>query len=262
MDFLLISKFLSKLLYPVGLMTCLLLAGLLMRASGHKKSGITMLFMSITILIASSLPGVSYRALSYLERQFLPVSINEQPYVPVIVLLGNNLAMPKEPRLNTEMTQTSDRLLHTFRLFKAGKADRIFISGGNVFGDYHQRGEAHYSKQLLIEWGIPESVIDIETQSRSTRDNALQTYDYLLKKQLLNQPFLLVTSASHMPRAHATFRALNLDAVPATTDITITQSDRPTLFYWLPSVEAIVAMTTFVHEYVGLMFYRVRHWAI
>jgi uncharacterized SAM-binding protein YcdF (DUF218 family) len=71
---------------------------------------------------------------------------------------------------------------------------------------------------------------------------------------------LLVTSALHMPRALATFRALGVDTIPAPTDFeAVPQPFHP--LRWLPDAETLAASTQAIKEYLGLWVYRWRGWA-
>ena len=58
-------------------------------------------------------------------------------------------------------------------LFKEHAAPRIIVSG---------RGDCEINRQLLIEDGVPADVIELETQSRTTRENAELTVK-LLREQ-------------------------------------------------------------------------------
>ena len=89
-------------------------------------------------------------------------------------------------------------------------------------------------------------------------ENALYTAE-ILEAQGMG-PVLLVTSALHMPRALATFRAAGVDAIPAATDFEVMPRPR-VLLDWLPDAEALAASTRALKEYLGLWVYRYRGWA-
>ena len=80
-------------------------------------------------------------------------------------------------------------------LFKEHAAPRIIISG---LGDYE------INRRLLIAAGVPANAIELETQSRTTRENA-QFTDKLLREQK-QRGVILVTSWYHSRRALACFR--------------------------------------------------------
>jgi len=80
-------------------------------------------------------------------------------------------------------------------LFKEQVAPRILISG---LGDYE------INRRRLLAAGVPATTIELETQSRTTRENAQFTVK-LLREQKLKR-VILVTSWYHSRRALACFR--------------------------------------------------------
>ena len=70
------------------------------------------------------------------------------------------------------------------------------------------------SERFLREAGIEESRLLFEREAQNTRENALLSAQ--LEGVDITQPWLLLTSAAHMPRAMATFRAVgwNVSAYP------------------------------------------------
>jgi len=80
-------------------------------------------------------------------------------------------------------------------LFKEHAAPRIIISG---LGDYE------INRRLLIAAGVPANAIELETRSRTTRENAQFTVN-LFREQKLKR-VILVTSWYHSRRAVACFR--------------------------------------------------------
>jgi uncharacterized SAM-binding protein YcdF (DUF218 family) len=88
-----------------------------------------------------------------------------------------------------------------------------------------------FIKPTLVSLGVPPDAVQVEDHSRSTYENARQTAQ-LLEQQKLQQ-VLLVTSALHLPRALATFRAAGIDALPAPTDFEV-MPQPPHLLRWLP----------------------------
>ena len=65
-----------------------------------------------------------------LEQKFLPVPVHKSPQADAIVVLGGSVAIPDSPRLEVELTGTSDRILHAARLYRAGKAPLVVATGG------------------------------------------------------------------------------------------------------------------------------------
>ena len=87
------------------------------------------------------------------------------------------------------------RPVETARLFKAGVAPKIFITG---------EGDASANRKRLLESGIPSSAIIVESSARTTLMNA-QNLQPLLESAHVRSA-VIVTSPFHMRRALAVFR--------------------------------------------------------
>lgn len=90
-----------------------------------------------------------------------------------------------------------------------------------------------------------------EAQSRRTADHPGN-----IRPLVGNDPFVLVTSASHMPRTMRTFRNAGLEAIPYPTEFQVFGD------YgwddWLPNADNLVTVQTAAKEYLGLVYYAVR----
>ncbi|MBF0136635.1 MAG: YdcF family protein [Magnetococcus sp. DMHC-1] len=188
-----------------------------------------------------------------LESQYPPIPVTALPQRDVIIVLGGAVKMPDFPRLEVELGEASDRVLYALRLYQAGRAPRILLSGGGF-----PEPEAAAMASLLQTWGVPAEALMLETKSLSTRENALQS------QQIMNRfglhKAILVTSALHMPRALATFRTAGLDVIPATTDVNISIKAEPFLVRYLPDPGAMAGVTQAVRERAAFWLYRSRGW--
>ena len=255
------SKLVALFAYPMGFMTLCLVLGLFFRLIRRKKTALVLWFLSIVTLFSTSSPYLSSRLVQHLERQHAILPVEELPKSDLVVMLGGALALPVPPRPTAELVHSSDRVLHTARIYKAGKASKVFLAGGNVFDGYHSKGETYYVWALLQEWGVPEAAIHYEVNSRNTYQNALETKKYLQDSGQLDAQILLVTSAIHMPRSLSVFRAAGLNVIPAVTDINATGPNSPRIFSFVPNIGAMASFTAAWHEILGLWVYRIRGWA-
>ncbi len=241
-------------MYPSTLVLLfLLLAFVLLLVRRRRGAGLSLLVALALVFLGSS-PLVS-DVYNRHERQYTPIPVAQSPTADAIVLLAGDISIPIPPRVESQVR--GNRSVHTFRLYRAGKAPLIIVSGGNVFRQEGFRPEAAYTADLLQEWGIPQSAIIFEGNSRNTRENALETSRFLKNRQL--NRVLLVTSAFHMPRALATFRGVGIDAIPSPSSISA-ELDQPTLLNWIPSLDGLGTMQSVVHEKIGIFVYRMRGW--
>ena len=158
-DWITLSKLLPKLICPTNIVLwLLLLAFLLLMFRRRTGSGIA-LFLALLVIFVGSSPITSefYRRH---EQQYLPVPVEESTVADAIVLLGGDMGLPIPPRVESQLG--GNRLVHAMRLFQAGKAPLIIVSGGNVFPQQGVHPESIYILELLEEWGIPRDAILIE----------------------------------------------------------------------------------------------------
>jgi uncharacterized SAM-binding protein YcdF (DUF218 family) len=254
------SKFLAYLLSPLSLVLILFLFGATAAILGGRRLSRFLLATGIILIMVSSSPIVATALVTSLEHQYPPTPVSNTVNSKLIVVLGGALAMPLKPRLEAELVDSSDRILHAFRLFQAGKAPVIYVSAGNLTKTDNELPEASYISQLLMEWGIPGHVIIKGGSSRTTRENAAETRAYLEQNSLLDEPVLLVTSALHMPRAVKTFEKAGIRVIPSVTDVSAGGTPVPGILKWLPSLGALNQVTKSWHEYLGTWMYRLRGW--
>ena len=88
-----------------------------------------------------------------------------------------------------------ERPAHAAELFKEHAASRIIISG---------LGDGEINRRLLLAAGVPAGAIELETESRTTRENAEFTIKLLREEKLTR--VIIVTSWYHSRRALACFR--------------------------------------------------------
>jgi uncharacterized SAM-binding protein YcdF (DUF218 family) len=124
------------------------------------------------------------------------------------------------------------------------------LSGGKVF-DYGQEAEADTAARVLISLGLPPERIVRETKSRNTWQNARYVAETLGYHQVI-----LVTSAYHIPRSVFCFEQNGISVIPAPTDYYCQRNRKYDLFSFLPSMEAFRGTWTALHEYIGLVQYR------
>jgi uncharacterized SAM-binding protein YcdF (DUF218 family) len=261
--FIILSKILPPFFYPIGFSFILLVISLFF----FKKQKLHKLLIYLVLFIIF-LSGNRYTAFAFtrsLEWQF--IQQGEMPSAEVIVLLGGATESASFPRATVEVNGAGDRILYANHLFRQGKAQYILLSGGSI--DWLETGNtpAQDMADILLELGVPEENLWLENTSKNTYENALEC------KKILNEHkidrIILLTSASHMPRALALFEKQGLQVIPAPTDYSITQANweqlthpnLATLFInLLPSIDSMNLTTKTLKEYIGILVYTMRGW--
>ena len=247
-----LSKYTLQYIYPLTLFLWLVILAVLIRY--QKKASLWFLFVTFGIYCIFSTPIVSLHMIESLEQRFLPVPIDKSPTADAIVVLGGSLAGPDSPRIDIELTGSSDRILHAARLYRARKAPIVIAAGGAE----DTKPEAYAMKALLAEWGVPKKNVIIETESLNTYRNAVNSKALMDKRKV--KSILLVTSAIHMSRALATFRALEINAIPSPTDYMETDRKKYEIKDFLPNLDALGDTSLAIKEYLGILAYRWRGW--
>lgn len=246
------AKLLHYLLQPLSWVTLLLLLALL-RPGRHEtwRRGVTALALLLLMAIGwMPLPDALQRSLEMAHRA--PPASDLGQYAGVVVLGGGLDSAYKtqghdEPVLN----DAAERMTTAIALLRQAPALRLVFTGGE--GDMTASGpsEADRARQFFAQQGLDVKRITFENQSRNTYENAV--YTAALPGVDKGQRWLLLTSASHMPRAFATFTHAGWNVTPWPTDYR-TGLHTPWLRYSLS--EGATRWEAVLSEYVGLWVYR------
>ncbi|MDW8280292.1 MAG: YdcF family protein [Myxococcales bacterium] len=256
--FIVLSKVLPPLLLPTGLSLWLGGAALILFRS-RPRAARGLLAAGLLVLGLAATPLCSDALLRSLEDRHPLAPAVQSPVADAIVVLGGGTTGRSAEQPEVEISASGGRLLHGLRLYQAGKAPLLILSGGGL-GD--GESEAEQMRTILREWGVPDRALLLEPRSRNTYENAVETVELAARHRL--RRLLLVTSAFHMPRALALFRrqgrARGIDIVPSPTG-RYTGHRRPfRLLAVLPDAGALANSTLALREQLGLAVYWLRGW--
>jgi uncharacterized SAM-binding protein YcdF (DUF218 family) len=172
----------------------------------------------------------------------------------VIILLGGGIHEDVEDLsgIGAPSEETLARIVSAVRLQKAMDVP-VIVSGGTV-PPYHN-AEAPVDKRFLEDLGVPAAKILTEEKSRDTSENARYAKD-LCEQHHFKKP-LLVTSAYHMERAVWCFRKLGMDITPFPANFHASRDRKYPWRDYLPSNISMMNTYSSLHEYLGLVFYRI-----
>jgi uncharacterized SAM-binding protein YcdF (DUF218 family) len=100
------------------------------------------------------------------------------------------------------------RSVYAVRVWKQGGFRTVVVSGGS---NGSQPSIAEQMRDFMVSQGIPAAAIQVETESHSTRENALKSKPLLDR---LGGKKVLLTSDYHMFRAYRAFRKAGIDVQP------------------------------------------------
>lgn len=201
---------------PLNFAVLLVAASMIAGFFGWPRFSVGFGLAAFLVLFLSAWTTVGALMLHPLEDRFARPT--EPPvHVDGIVVLGGGL----EGGINLarggyELNSSGDRFVETAVLARRYPDAKIVISGGHASVFLEGSGDADSGSQLLEALGIDRRRLILEGRSRDTYENAL--YSKEIAKPKKGETWLLVTSAFHMPRSVAVFRAAGFDVVPWPTD--------------------------------------------
>ncbi len=241
-----ISKIVAFFLHPFVWIVMLLLAAWLSRNANRKKTLLKTALVLFIIFSNSYIP-------KYIWYQYQSPYNEMKPgeKYSAGILLGGFVNYDEKNR-RAFFNNSSDRFIQAVRLYRQGHIAKIIMTGGNaLFIKDSKYSEADYVVKTLIDMGIPANDILAERMAKNTIENAAYS-DRMLDSAHINEPYVLITSALHMPRAIKIFRKKGMTVRPYPCDFRVTESD--TRFSWhsiVPSSAAFDQWNMLFREFVG-----------
>jgi uncharacterized SAM-binding protein YcdF (DUF218 family) len=235
-----------------------LVFGLLARRSERaRRAGSWALWMSLFGLAVWSSPPAARLALWTLERGYAPIATPADA-VEAIVVFGGGVdpPYPSQPE-PVAADSTYRRALYAAWLYRQGQPVPIIVSGGPADETAPETTVAEVAARILNGAGVPAERIIQEPRARSTYENAAYVAEILRRRGI--RRVALVTDGSHMRRSEAALRRHGIEVLPAPCSL---RSRRPFPHWrhYLPSGEAILDNEDCLHEWVALIWYRLRGW--
>ena len=249
----LLKKIVAPLFLPVSLCLELLLLGLfLLWFTRKQKTGKVILSIGFLLLAFLSYSAVSDELLQPLEYKYPPIlKADDAPGVKwVVVLGGGHISDPRLPVTSQIGGASVARLVEGIRLYKMLPGSKLILSGGSAFDPV---ASAKIMADVAIAMGVDKQDLILESSSKDTKDQAR-----LIKEIVGKDSFLMVTSASHMPRSIALFERQGMRPIPAPTGFGVKQRQRPSPGMFFPGAYALLKAEIAFHEYLGMAWAKIR----
>jgi uncharacterized SAM-binding protein YcdF (DUF218 family) len=226
---------------PPGGTALLVVAGVLARRR-WPRLGVALVATGLGVLMALSVPNVA----ALLVRSvavYPPLDLDNPPRADLIAVLGGGVEFGPHGAVDATVSRaTLERLAYAAKLARLTHLP-VLLSGGAVAHDVAESqvmaGTLRQSFGIEARW--------LETRSRDTHENA--RYSAALLAGEGHPRVLLVTSATHMPRSLAEFRAAGVDVLPAPAPGL--GPPRAELGGWLPQAGALERSCEALYEVLG-----------
>jgi len=240
------STIVSLIIAPENWLIALVVWWVLSKSAVVKKRLMTV--MVVLILIFGN--DVLYNKLANAWQPKLVTLPDSASYEAGIVLGGSSSF---DKYRNGYLNAAADRFVEICVLYKTGKIKKIIISGGS--NSLNGPKDARFQYKKMIELGIPAEDIIVEDSSKNTFENASFSKRKIDSLQL-KPPFILVTSAMHMPRSQRVFTRVGIPVIPYPSDFKVFEKDFSFTDYFIPSLSTLFSWNSFLKEVVGVLGYK------
>ena len=274
-----LKKFVSWFLEPANVCLLLLAPGIvLLWTKRYQRTGRLLLTAGLAVLGVFSNGAVARALALSLETRYSPLGSADQrigwsdpqkiaaeangtrkgllpgghPEIRHIVVLGGGGADTPGFSATNKLGHSAglDRLVEGVRMAREYPTAKLILSGA---GEPGELSNAQLYQNAAVALGIDPSRITRCDTPRDTMDEAKQ-----IRVLVRTDPFFLVTSAVHLPRAVALFRRLSANPIPTPADY-LERPIKPWRFEeQLWRAGALETSSAVVHEYVGMVWGRVR----
>ena len=249
----LFKKIVSPFFFPLSICFEIFLVGLFtLWFTRRQKTGKILVSIGVIFLAAISYGAVSDIFLGPLEYRYLPITDTSafQDVKWVVVLGGGHISEHNLPITDQLSDVSLVRLIEGIRIHKKLLNSKLVLSGGGVLD---LTSDADAMAKMAMALGIEKKEIVLESKSKDTKDQAK-----FVRNIIGNSRLVLVTSASHMARSIALFKAKGMKPIPAPTGFRVKNTSNMSPARFFPSGKAIDKMERVVYEYLGIAWAKLR----
>lgn len=242
-----LSKLLWVLTRPSHLLLLLIVVGTLLLFTRHRRLGRAAITGGILVAFAVAvLPLASWLAAPLENRFAVPHPMPAQ--IDGIVVLGGAVELSGQ---EIDLNSAGDRLIGLMALAHRYPDAPIVYSGGSALIAGSEVREADLAKRVLESVGFEPARITFEREARNTHENAV--FSRRLVEPEPEEVWLLVTSATHMPRSVGCFRKAGWPVVAYPVDYRV--HPERALEHRIDFAGNLVMFEAAMKEWIGLVAY-------
>jgi uncharacterized SAM-binding protein YcdF (DUF218 family) len=248
-----ISKLLSAITQPLFWLSIWWLLALLLLPR-FRRLAASMLWGGMLVFGFLGFKAVPEALLRSLESRFNVPSLTSSDQYAGVIVLGGATGNPDIYKAHGQVPlgDAAERMTVPVALLRKFPNFELIFSGGE--GRLVPTGtkEAELAKVFYTEQGVDMRRVTLESNARTSRENAKRVAALLGER--CKQPWLLVTSAWHMPRSMAEFQAVGCNVTAYPVDF---RTGEETSWMEYSMAGSLMAWQTALHEYLGMFVYGV-----
>lgn len=246
----LISRTMWVFLQPGNAFFIFLLIGVFLVWRG-RRAGKKIVAGALTLIVMFGFTQASTWLMIPLEKRFVEYrnKIDGGPYAGIIVLSGSERPSQSTVHNQALLKEYGERLVEAAKLARLFPDLPLIHSGG--IGKEGEWTESDVARKFFDDAAIDPSRIQFEGHSYNTYTNAMETRKLIAEEE--KRPWLLVTSAFHMPRSVGSFRRAGINIQPYPVDY-MTRLEFGGIFYFRLA-DNLKRLDLAAHEWLGLLVY-------
>jgi uncharacterized SAM-binding protein YcdF (DUF218 family) len=254
-----LKKIVSRLAFPVPLSLELIVLGLiLLWFTRRQRAGKVLVTVGVLLLLALGSGIVSTGLLAPLENRYPPYGLNGQYAVPesdiryVVVLAGAWPSVEGYPITRQIGGDAWARLVEGVRVFQRCPNSTLVLLGGR--GVDAKLDPNTFTNMIFVRFlGVDPARVVALNVGQDTESEARA-----VAPLVGSSPMVLVTSASHMPRAMGIYRKCGMSPVPAPTGYATALVNVWVPEAMFPSSDSLMASERAIYEYLGMLWQQVK----
>jgi len=241
-----VKQFITFFVEPYGLVLTLFILGLYFLYTSRQARAKLFLSLSAFLLFLFAYPPFTNFLVSNLENQYAKYDYKTQ--VEYIHVLGNGHTTDKTQPISSQLSAAgTKRVLEGVIIHSIMPESKIIFTG---YSGKTDTTNAVMNSRLALVLGVNAESMIINGKPTDTREEAVFS-----KTLVGSEPFILVTSATHMPRSMMLFRSFGMNPIAAPTNF-YKEDFRGYLRAPQPIYFHISAVA--VHEYLGILYAKLR----
>lgn len=254
-------KIVSRLFFPVPFIAILAIVALVAAWRNRQRVALVSGTTALVLYLVAGCAPLADALLWQLERQYAEQSViintTTTAESSVIVVLGSgHVNRPVLPAVVQLGPSGRARVARGVALAKDLPDATVIFTGGSITDTSGTVPIAIMAATAAGELGLSDHRVVTLPEPLDTRSEAQSVAQWLQDASHQIETMYLITSASHMPRAHRFFQ--NQPGLASVTILPVVAEVRAgtgpyTLWSWLPSAQALEKTTIVVYEALGLM---------
>ena len=235
-----IKKFITFFVEPSGVVLTLLVLGLYFLYRDRYKFAKIFLSLGFGLFFLFAYPPFANFLIQNLEDRYSKYDYQQD--IRYIHVLGSGHNTDETQPLSSQVGAIR-RILEGVIIHKQIKGSKLILTGYKGKTDI---SNAQMNEKVALSLGVKKEDIILGTEPKDTQEEAIFTKSIVDK-----EPFVLVTSATHIPRSMILFESLGLNPIAAPTKF---YKDEFRGFLRVPDIESFENSTTAFHEYYGMLW--------